>query len=132
MPEKKRFISVTIFCLYLAAVAFLCFAKPEDIPQLPTSWFGLPADKVGHFLMFAPFPLLAYTVFENSDMSTARKLSILAVILCFGIGMASGTEKIQAALAYREASMDDFIADMTGLAVGGVATIIYIFTKRKK
>ena len=132
MQQGKRIIPVILFCLYLTAVAFLCFAKPEDMPQLPALWLGIPADKVGHFAMFLPFPFLAYLIFDNNDMNFIRKSCLLAVILCFGAGMAIGTEQIQAILAYRDASMDDFIADMAGMGTGCIITILYILFKNKR
>ena len=120
-----------MLCLYPVAVAFLCFAKPEDVPQLPTSWFGLPADKVGHFIMFFPYPFLAYMVINGDNISIVRKLSILVVILCLGAGLAMGTEKIQALLEYREASTDDFIADLAGMASGALIIVLFL-TRNKK
>lgn len=126
----KRFIYTTAFCLYIIGVMYLCFAKPDDMPQLPQLLFGLPADKVGHFLMFLPFPLLGYMVFANKDMAPARKLILLSILVICGLGMAIGTEQVQAALEYRSADMKDFATDALGLAVGGLATLILI-VKRK-
>ena len=110
----RRIISATVFCIYLAAVAFLCFAKPDDLPQVPTMWFGIPADKAGHFLMFIPFPILSYMVFGNPDSNRLRQMLKLSAIMCMGIGLAIGTEQIQAQLAYRQAEFMDLYADAAG------------------
>lgn len=128
--SARRIKPAIIFCLYIIGVMYLCFAKPDDMPQLPQLLFGLPADKVGHFLMFLPFPLLGYMVFANKDMVPARKVILLSILVICGLGMAIGTEQVQAALEYRSADMKDFATDALGLAVGGLATLILI-VKRK-
>ena len=102
------------------------------MPQLPQLWLGLPADKVGHFLMFTPFPLLGYLTFEVKEMSVGRRLSLIAVLLVFGAGMALGTEYIQARLEYRSAESSDLLADGIGLITGGIFTLIYIFLRKGK
>lgn len=130
--KHSRIISVFIFCLYIAAVAYLCFARPDDMPQLPQLWLGLPADKVGHFLMFTPFPLLGYLTFEVKGMSVGRKLFLIAILIVFGAGMALGTEYIQARLEYRSAENSDLLADVIGLITGGIFTLIYIFLRKGK
>ena len=128
---SRRLISATLFCLYIAAVGYLCFAKPEDIPQLPDLWFGLPADKVGHFLMFVPFPLLGFMVFDKEDTGIARRIMLLGIMIICGFGMAAGTESIQASMASRSAEMKDLLADSAGLAAGAILTVSYIFIGRK-
>lgn len=125
----RRIIYIIVLCLYIAAVAFLCFAKPEDMPQMPSLWFGLPADKVGHFLMFMPFPILAFLTFETEGMTVGRKILLLAVLMTVGAGLAMGTEHIQAQLAYRAAETGDFYADAAGLAIGGAAALLFILRK---
>jgi len=125
----RRIIYIIVLCLYIAAVAFLCFAKPEDMLQMPSLWFGLPADQVGHFLMFMPFPILAFLTFETEGMTVGRKILLLAVLMTVGAGLAMGTEHIQAQLAYRAAETGDFYADAAGLAIGGAAVLLFILRK---
>lgn len=121
-----------LLCFYLGTVAYLCFAKPDDVPKLPELWFGLPADKVGHFLMFVPFPLLSYLVFSNDEMSTGKKLMLSAILAACGSGLAVGIELLQASLTYRSAETDDLLADGTGLATGAIAVFIYIMRRRNQ
>ena len=130
--NRKQLISVIVFCLYIAAVAYLCFARPDDMPQLPQLWLGLPADKVGHFLMFMPFPLLGYLTFEVKGMSVGRKLFLIAILIVFGAGMALGTEYVQARLEYRSSENSDLLADGIGLITGGIFTFIYILIRKGK
>lgn len=130
--NRKQLISVIVFCLYIAAVAYLCFARPDDMPQLPQLWLGLPADKVGHFLMFMPFPLLGYLTFEVKGMSVGRKLFLIAILIVFGAGMALGTEYVQARLEYRSSENSDLLADGIGLITGGIFTFTYILIRKGK
>lgn len=133
MPgATKRIVSITIFCLYIAAVAYLCFAKPEDVPQLPEYWFGLPADKVGHFLMFMPFPILGYLAFEGNGMSVWRKAALIITLMIIGTGISAGTEQVQAMLQYRSAEMNDLKADGLGILCGGLLTAINVILKKWK
>lgn len=102
------------------------------MPQLPQLWLGLPADKVGHFLMFMPFPLLGYLTFEVKGMSVGRKLFLIAILIVFGAGMALGTEYVQARLEYRSSENRDLLADAAGLITGGILTLAYMFARKGK
>ena len=130
--HSGRIISKVIFCLYIAAVAYLCFARPDDIPQLPTLIFGLPADKVGHFLMFLPFPPLGFLTFGNGSTKPAPSVMIIMILCIVGLGMAFGVEHIQAQLEYRSAEKGDILADGAGLASGAVITMLYILFRKDR
>ena len=130
MIHKKRIIAVVLFMAYLAIVSYLCFGKPDDLPQLPMNWFGLPADKIGHFLMFAPFTPLAYMSLVSDDMSSARNVMLIIIVIIAGTGLALGTELVQAHLQYRTAEKYDLLADMIGLSTGAFMTTLYIFFKK--
>ena len=64
---KRRIFYIFAFCVYIASILALCLIKPDDLPQPEIYFFGLPVDKVVHFLMFLPFPVLVYMMlFENT------------------------------------------------------------------
>lgn len=130
--KKIRPIPAIIFCIYIAGIMYLCFARPDRIPQFPESWLGIPADKVGHFLMFSPFPLLGMLTLESDGMSTSRKLLLLAVLVAVGFGTATGTEQIQALLEYRTSDNTDLMADGIGLCFGAICSILYIKIKNNR
>ena len=130
---KRRIISITLFCLYIAAVAYLCFAKPDGMPELPTEWFGLPADKVAHFLMFLPYPVLAGLSFISHKQKLGWNIVVLMSLAAVGIGMAYGTEVIQSHTEYRSYEIEDFYADLIGIGSGVIIAITYlIYIKLKK
>lgn len=118
--NKKTYI--TLFVVYLAAVAFLCFMKPDDMPEIQKDLFGIPMDKVAHFLMFLPYPILGAVSFMHKKTGIWRNLAVLAVIATVGAGLAYGTEVIQAQTGYRAYEITDFVADMTGIATGTLLT----------
>lgn len=129
---KMRHISALALCVYIAAVAALCFMKPSSLPQVEMDFFGIPMDKVVHFLMFAPFPILAYMTFWPADAGKIRRLAVLLVIIAFGAGMAVATERIQAMTGYRSGEIKDFAADMAGILSGAAVTALYILLKTER
>ena len=132
MQLKMRHISAFLLCAYIVAVAVLCFMKPSSLPQVELDFFGIPMDKVVHFIMFLPFSILAYMTFWPADAGKIRKLAVLLVILIFGAGMAVATEKIQAMTGYRSGDIMDFAADMTGILAGAVLTALFILLKKDR
>lgn len=118
-----------MFCIYIAAVMYLCLMKPEDMPQTEMYIFGIPADKVAHFLMFLPFPILAYKMLWKGERKLWADISILAGSMAVGIGMAFLTEHLQALTQYRTSDINDVYADMKGLGVGGLIITANILIK---
>jgi len=132
MKKNIRITSSILLCLYIAAVAYLCFARPDNLPQAPMYLFGLPMDKLAHFVMFVPFPILAYMTFVNLEMSIWRKIAVLTVIMAAGAGMAIGTERIQSVLAYRTGDVNDSLSDCIGLLAGGLVILCGILIRHCK
>ena len=57
--RKQRILAILLFILYLCAVAYCCFGRFKDLPQIgQDSLWGIPMDKVVHFIIFFPFPIL--------------------------------------------------------------------------
>ncbi len=129
--SRTRIISIVIFCLYIMAVGYTCFAKPDEIPQLSDFWLKMHVDKLIHFIMFAPFPPLAYQVFQYDKVSLSARLLILSLIVIAGFGVAVGTERIQAILDYRSSEVGDLYADALGLAAGCLSTALFIIKKNR-
>ncbi len=126
---KRKAIFITAFVIYLAAVIYLCLMKPDNLPQTELYLFGLPLDKVAHFLMFLPFPALAYMMLWEKDRKTWAELLILLSCLAVGVGLAFLTEHLQAMTQYRSSDIKDIYADMTGLGIGCIVVLINIAIK---
>lgn len=131
MKYRKQ-ISLVLFCLYIAAVAFLCFTQGEQLPELPKTWFGIPSDKLAHALMFFPFTILGYLSFTSEENSTFQKVIVMTILIAVGCGMAYATESIQRILGYRAYEISDMKADMIGLGIGAfISTLFIIFSIKK-
>lgn len=129
MNSKKLYIAALI--VYLAAVAFLCFSRPENLPEMDVKTFlGIPIDKVLHFIMFLPYPILAGLSFIGKQTRLPVSLLILALAIITGAGISYGTEAIQAQTGYRAYEISDFYADMTGIATGTLISVIYLIKTR--
>ena len=59
MNRKQLTYARIAFAAYIVAVLVLCFAKFPSTDDVPTELWGIPMDKIVHFLMFFPLPLLA-------------------------------------------------------------------------
>ena len=55
MTRRQLVIARVLFAMYLVAVAVLCFGKFDSSQDVPKSLWGIPTDKVVHFLMFFRF-----------------------------------------------------------------------------
>ena len=130
--KYRKLISLVLFCLYLAAVAFLCFTQGEHLPELPKIWFGIPSDKIAHALMFCPFTVLGYLSFTSEDSKTFRKVLVLAILIAVGCCMAYATESIQRFLGYRAYEISDIKADLIGLSMGSFISCLFIIFSIKK
>ena len=130
----KSLIMPTIFCLYLAAVALLCFLHWDNLPNITGTWMGLPKDKVVHACLFLPFIPLAYFTFRSKEGSAGRNLLIVNALLLLGTGTAYMTEVIQGSLKYRSYETTDFLSDCAGLGLGYICittVLLIIMIKRK-
>lgn len=134
MKGTWKKIYIATFCIYLAAVALLCFLKPSSLPEMNVkTLFGLPIDKVLHFLMFLPYPVLAGLSFISGKQKLGWNIVILLVLAVVGIGLAYGTELIQSQTEYRSYEIADFHADIIGIGTGCIIALTYlIYIKLKK
>jgi len=128
----KTILARILFLLYLIAIAFLCFMKPDNLPEMEKSIFGIPTDKVAHFLMFAPFPVLAYLAYDHVTNKFWSALLFATLTLLVGAGVALLTEYIQGLLPYRSKDMTDFRADMLSLGLSTLVVFIIDVCNLKK
>lgn len=113
-----------LFILYLAAVVWLCMHNFKSAIHIPYTIAGLPSDKVVHFCMFFPFPLLAYISYERTKPGIGQTLLFLGATLLLGIILAAGTEFAQSFLPYRTADYEDLYADAAGLVLSAIIVLI--------
>lgn len=128
---KRRILYITAFCIYIGAILYLCLTKPDNLPQTEFLIFGLPADKVAHFTMFLPFPILMYLMFFDRSRSRWKDMLILVAAIALGIGAAFGTEYLQALTQYRSSDIKDTFADIKGLLTGALIVLTHILLRKR-
>ena len=133
MTEKQRTLARVTFVLYLIAVAWLCFGNFGGMDDVPSSLWGLPMDKVVHFLMFFPYPLLAFLAIDPQTEKLPSSLLWTMVAFLTGCLVAGTTEIVQARfLPYRTGDIADFKADLLALVVGSVFIFVKMYLKQKR
>lgn len=122
--STKTILARILFVVYLAAIAFLCFMHADKLPDMQKTLFGIPTDKVAHFLMFLPFPILAFLAYDH--VTNKVWSAVLFAVLTFAVGaaIAWGTEYIQGMLPYRSRDVADFRADLLALGISSLGVFI--------
>lgn len=60
-PSKRALLFWRLMVLlYLAGVVFVCFGTPDSLPQINEWNCFIPFDKLVHFLLFTPFPIVSF------------------------------------------------------------------------
>ena len=132
MTRKQLILARIVFAVYILAVLVLCFGKFESSQDMPKDLWGIPLDKIVHFLMFFPFPLLAYLAFDRYREKRWAAAPWTAVAFLGGGAFAAFTELVQSRLAYRSGDPADFKADAIALVASSVIVLIVILAKHQK
>lgn len=131
--KGKRLIARILFFLYLAAVLVLCFGQFKDAPSLPWTLLGIPSDKLVHFCMFFPFPILAFLAFDKYTETPRSTFLFSGITFLVGVALAFGTEWGQAHLTtYRSGDPLDWLADISALFLSTLIVIIWDLLKQRK
>ena len=129
MKKSTVILFRVLIVLYLAAIAVLCFGHFGNLPQIHSKILGFEEDKVVHFLMFLPFPLLSYFAVGKNPASPWKALGEVLLIFLAGCLIAAGTEAGQSFLPYRTTDPKDFQADTIALALCSLAVFILMIVK---
>ena len=130
---SKKLITRILFFLYLAAVLFLCFGRFENTPDVPWSFLGIPSDKLVHFCMFFPFPILAFLAFDKYTETPRTTFLYSGLTWVLGMLLALGTEWGQAHLTtWRSGDPMDLLADGLSITISTLSVIIWDLSKQKK
>ena len=133
MTHNQKILFRILFLLYLTGVLYLCFGRFDNAPSVEWSLFGIPTDKLVHFCMFFPFPILAFLAFDRYTETVRQTLTFVGVTLAVGLLLAVGTEWGQAHFTdYRSADPWDFVADTSALVVSSILVSIWDIRKQKK
>jgi len=139
MSGKKRKFSLRGFIfnlgliLYIGAVGYLCFANFNKLPDVQKFIFGIPTDKIVHFCMFFPFPILAFLAYDKITDTVWKAIGAVLIIASIGCIFAGITEIIQGSLPYRSQDIKDFSADCISIVISSAIVLLAdILTLKKK
>lgn len=132
MTRTQRTIAQIVFWVYIALVLYLCFGKFGNLNNVPRQLWGIPTDKVVHFLMFFPFPLLAFLAFDVYTDNLWKSLLFSLLTFLVGVLVAAGTEYVQSFLPYRTGDRHDLRADVIALSVSTSIVFIIDICKQRK
>ena len=85
MTRKQLLWARILLGVYLLVLLVLCFANFSSIPEVKKQLFGIPMDKVVHFCMFFPFPILAFLSFDRYTETVSRTLLLVGATFLVGI-----------------------------------------------
>ena len=118
--------SVAVFILYLGVLVYLCFGHPTAFFKVPRSLWGIPIDKVIHFLMFFPYPFFAQAAFYFKNRWRSLVFVIITgIIFCFAFELLQ--DKIT---TYRTTDSWDLFYNVAAVTAG--SSIIALFTLFRK
>ncbi len=121
------------FIVYLLAVLYLCFGKFENTPDIPWSFLGIPSDKLVHFCMFFPYPILAFLAFDRFTDTPKSTFLFSGITWVLGLLLAVATEWGQAHLTdYRSGDPWDLLADVLAITLSTILVIFWDLSKQKQ
>lgn len=133
LPWTNKRLWRTLLGVYLAAVLFLCFGKFEPTDDIPSSFLGIPMDKIAHFLMFSPWVVLwLFACFYKSEIKASGPFRGILIALTGGIAFAAMTELGQGMSGYRSMEAADLLSDSLGIVAGALASVIFLIIQHKK
>ena len=127
MSDRNRPIFVLLawiaLAVYFALVAWVCFGHFSHLPDMSKPIWGIPQDKLIHFVMFLPFPILV--MFTRRRRPASRWKAVWLTLLCLAIGVviAGATEIGQGMTLHRDRNPYDFLADVWGLAFSSLIVL---------
>ena len=122
--KKRARLSKFALLFYIICVCYLCFAQFSGVEKAPQYLFGIESDKIAHFCMFFPFPILLYLCGKSLTRKPLKALFFALDALAIGAAFAAGTELIQRTIAYRTGDWRDFLADILALAIASGITLL--------
>ncbi len=133
MTKSHKIAFRILFFLYIAIVLVLCFGRFDNAPAVPWSILGIPTDKLAHFVLFFPFPILAFLAFDQYTETPRQTLLFAGTTLVVGILVAMGTEWGQDLFTeYRRGEFGDFLADFIALILSTLVVIYWDIRKQRK
>jgi glycopeptide antibiotics resistance protein len=122
-----RIFSKILFLLYIASLLFLSLASFAgiDLGIRRTDIIGIPIDKCIHFLMFLPYPFLAYFAAPRKNWwRTLFYVGMTGIIIAFLLELSQGIFTQD-----RVTDIWDLVANVIAILIG---TAVLLLFKRKR
>jgi len=126
-----KVIARILFVLYVGAMLTLCLIQLRDLGHIVIPIRGIPTDKLFHWLMFIPFPILFYIGFHNGKGKYWKLTLYIVEVLFFAATLAWSIELLQGLVGYRSKDVLDFNADLAGIVTGLIPVILYAIISKK-
>jgi VanZ family protein len=131
MENRLKILARILLAVYLVLVAYICFGHFEQL-NIQNTIFGLPSDKIIHFLMFLPFPILSFLSFYRYRPNVWHAVFCIVIICIIGCLVAGATEIGQGLTSYRSEDIKDFYADSLAIGIGSLIVFIIELSIIKK
>ena len=118
-----RIFPKILFFLYIATLLFLTYASFAgiDLDVTRTDILGIPIDKCIHFLMFLPYPILAFFAFKrNHYWRTLFYVGLTGTLIAFLLELSQGlltTDRIT--------EVWDLVANVGAIVIGTSALLLF-------
>jgi hypothetical protein len=113
-----------IFALYLGLLFFLSLYPFSSTPvDMSKYLLGIRTDRIVHFIMFFPLPLLSGCVYELSRLKFKRRYCKYILIFSVSVVIASLTEFLQGISAFRDFDYIDLVANWFSIIVSSLLLI---------
>lgn len=118
--------------VYFGLVIWVCFGHFDSLPDMSRPIWGIPQDKIIHFIMFFPFPIITAFALNIGPRTYGKAfLETLLILLC-GFAVAAATEVIQGMTTYRDQNLWDWVADATALTVSSLMVLIALLIQVRR
>jgi len=125
--SKIKTISAALLVVYLCAVGYLYFGNPSSQMDFPIILWGIPFDKVIHFFMMMPLPILIYNSLDDKNRWRRLFFTMLVSVI-----MATILELIQSKInPLRTTDIWDLVANLTSIAFVSALISFVLSLKRR-
>ena len=129
MTRCVRNIGRGVLAVYVIAILCLCLGTFQGPSGMWKTFLGIQMDKVIHFLMYLPYPALAFWAFYPEK----NEGHFLLIVLLIGIAYSGAVEIMQALFTDdRSAEWGDLLANSLGMAAGAVTVSLALLLIRRR
>lgn len=120
------------FLVYFGMVLYVCFGHFDDLPDMSQPIWGIPQDKIIHFILFFPFPIIAALALDLRPARYGKAFLEAFLLLVCGLAIAAATEIGQGFTDYRDPSVWDWVADISALVSSSLIVLIVLLFKVRR